>query len=976
MKLLKNCLAVLLCVALTSWTYGPAAAYASDGETATYSGSAGDNITWAFYSSTNTLVFSGSGAMEDYYNLDEISWKEYDFYESITVIIIGEGITSISYQAFEDCISLTSVTIPDSVAFIDEYAFCGCEKLASITIPDSVTSIGDYAFYYCKTLTSITIPDSVTSIGSCVFEACKGLLSATISGSVTSISNQAFEGCRSLTSVTLGSGVTTIDDYAFSYCTSLASIELPSSLTTIGYHAFRNTAITSVTIPASVTSMSGCAFPESTEITYAKTLSTSGTALSSTGYSGAISAGTIHENNYRTWSDVVNSYVFEGADGYIYRVEFLEGEDAYGDATGKGSLYIEKYTTGYSLVKSFEIPMELSLFGGFYAGSDGYYVVFGQNNLKENDEKEVIRVVKYSTGLVRVGAASLRAVNTIRPFNFGSLSITEDDEYLYVHTSRQMYTASDGKNHQANLSFSVNKETMICCLDSSDFYLTYVSHSFNQLIAVDDDTVVAVDHGDGYPRSVCMTTYPAGVLDYDNLDDGEASSVSLFDFSGDTGQNVTGASVGGLACSDSSYLVAFNSVDQSVDDWDLPRNIYLSVVDKDDLSYENVQVTSYGKNSNYSAATPQLVEISDDLFAVMWEHRKRKSSKENFTYTGKVKIAFFDGEGNKLGSTQTITAALSECQPVVINGKVTWSVSDDDVTFYSFKATKSGSSVTISGKKAVTVPTSIASATVTFKKSDCKYTGSAVKPVPTVTVGGTTLKKGTDYTVSSYSNNTKIGTATVKIKGKGAYCDSIKVTFDVIPPNASLKFTGTTGKTVTVAWKQATGGVDNYQLAYKKRSARKWTTVTLSSSTVSKTIKKLTKGKTYQVRVRAVKTVKGKTYAGPWSTVKLKVTGKKAQKLKVKAKKTVKVKRSQLKKAAKTVKVIRKVRGAKSTVRYKLLYASSKASKFSVGWQSGAVKVKKGTPKGTYTLKVLVSSSAKGKYGAACKVVKVKVKVR
>ena len=38
-----------------------------------------------------------------------------------------------------------------------------------------------------------------------------------------------------------------------------------------------------------------------------------------------------------------------------------------------------------------------------------------------------------------------------------------------------------------------------------------------------------------------------------------------------------------------------------------------------------------------------------------------------------------------------------------------------------------------------------------------KYTGSQLTPAPTVTLGGKTLKYGTDYT-TSYSNNVKVGT--------------------------------------------------------------------------------------------------------------------------------------------------------------------------------------------------------------------------
>ncbi|MCH5324022.1 MAG: hypothetical protein J1E39_02305 [Eubacterium sp.] len=85
----------------------------------------------------------------------------------------------------------------------------------------------------------------------------------------------------------------------------------------------------------------------------------------------------------------------------------------------------------------------------------------------------------------------------------------------------------------------------------------------------------------------------------------------------------------------------------------------------------------------------------------------------------------------------------------------------------------------ISGSKSVTFkinPKSVASANVTV--SSVTFTGAAQKPAPKVTLGGATLKSGTDYTVS-YSSNTNAGTATVAIIGKGNYNGTVKKTFTI-----------------------------------------------------------------------------------------------------------------------------------------------------------------------------------------------------
>lgn len=60
------------------------------------------------------------------------------------------------------------------------------------------------------------------------------------------------------------------------------------------------------------------------------------------------------------------------------------------------------------------------------------------------------------------------------------------------------------------------------------------------------------------------------------------------------------------------------------------------------------------------------------------------------------------------------------------------------------------------------------------------YDGSQKRPSITVTSAGKTLTEGTDYTVE-YANNVNAGTATVTITGKGSYTGSKSATFTILP---------------------------------------------------------------------------------------------------------------------------------------------------------------------------------------------------
>ncbi len=64
------------------------------------------------------------------------------------------------------------------------------------------------------------------------------------------------------------------------------------------------------------------------------------------------------------------------------------------------------------------------------------------------------------------------------------------------------------------------------------------------------------------------------------------------------------------------------------------------------------------------------------------------------------------------------------------------------------------------------------------------WTGSAITPEPTVTYGGNTLVKDTDYTLS-YTNNVDLGTATVTVTGIGSYTGSASENFAIVSADIS-----------------------------------------------------------------------------------------------------------------------------------------------------------------------------------------------
>lgn len=150
--------------------------------------------------------------------------------------------------------------------------------------------------------------------------------------------------------------------------------------------------------------------------------------------------------------------------------------------------------------------------------------------------------------------------------------------------------------------------------------------------------------------------------------------------------------------------------------------------------------------------------------------------------------------------------------------------------------------------------TSVTKCTITTAKS-AVYTGRAIAPKIAVKNGKTTLKSGTHYTVS-YKNNTKIGKATVTIKGveKSGYSGTKTLTFNILSGvTKSLKATQSTSA-IKLAWSKVAGAT-GYRVY--RHDGKKWVKLADTKNTTY-TVSKLKAGTNYKYAVKAYTTV-GKT---------------------------------------------------------------------------------------------------------------------
>lgn len=356
------------------------------------------------------------------------------------------------------------------------------------------------------------------------------------------------------------------------------------------------------------------------------------------------------KQNYDVWANPSCSALTSVTDGRLMSV--TESSDE--------SIVVAYLNSSYELINTMRIALELPLYGGFFASTDGYYyIASGQNNPSESDSVEVFRITKYDSNWKKIAHASIFGADTKTTYRYGSCDFAESGRYLLVHTCHEMYKASDGRNHQSNFTFQIDKTNM---KQVDILYSGYVSHSLNQFVRNDNGYAVCVDHGDGFPRAVVIGKYN------DDLSDGIIGSVNNYTHTnaitipGECGYSFTGVSVGGFEISDRAYLIAVNTVDLS-GTYNVygTRNAAIVVVPKAGNGFGTpVQhmLTSHAQGET-GVNTPRLVKISTNRFLMLWSRN------------GIVYYAELDGNGNS-GTTYSFKGALSDCNPIVYNGNVVW----------------------------------------------------------------------------------------------------------------------------------------------------------------------------------------------------------------------------------------------------------------------------------------------------------------
>lgn len=306
--------------------------------------------------------------------------KKYNGNDAVVNIpseINGTPVTTIGNAAFRDS-SVTSVTIPASVTEIGANAFAGCTNLTSVTyggdwsnltiqsgnpaVEDAAKDAAneqlfDFAFtpdntavivtHYEGTAADVTIPSHY-----------KGK-------PVTTIGYAAFFN-SAVTSVTIPDSVTSILDDAFVNCPNLTNISIPNSVTSIGFSAFRScTSLKSITLPSSLNSISEALFSGCSQLTTIH-IPVSVTLIEDDAFAGCPSSMTVTYSGSKTqWDDDIT----KGSNNDVLENHLICAKlEATFTADGTTFAPAQTIDRGEKFTKPAEPSKENHTFAGWYNG--------------------------------------------------------------------------------------------------------------------------------------------------------------------------------------------------------------------------------------------------------------------------------------------------------------------------------------------------------------------------------------------------------------------------------------------------------------------------------------------------------------------------------------------------------------------------------------------------------------------------------
>ncbi len=767
----------------------------------------------------------------------------------------NDEVTITGYTGKESNIIIPSEIAGKKVTKIGESAFNGEENddstgasLRSVVLPEGVYSIGDAAFSNCILLESITIPKGLISIGSNAFENCVRLESINLPNSITSIGTEAFVYCIKLKSITIPKGVACIQDNTFMECFKLQSIKIPKSVKEIQSYVFDfsdESTIDTFDI-----------YYEGTEKEWQQIKLDEDWFYCDDEEAVDIR---MHYNYDFSNEDLLDAYIMITSDKQSY-IKNL-GDTAFQlegiTKTGNGTL-VYTVTSGKDIV-------EVSSSGMVSIKNEGTAVITvsmaATDTYKEAESRTISITVNKkavqieadythkieSNGEVTITGYTGRETDIIVPSEIAGKKVTGIAEYAFNDEGVdgapvRTVILPDGIKTIGNAAFAECRKLQTITLPDS--IISIGESAFDYCIRLQN---VAIPKGITCIQDGTFTgcskmqniIIPKSVKEIgEAFEPGEDSTLDTFHIyyegTKDEWSQIKKAEEW-FRMEDDQYpvdLIYHYNYGSSGDDTRLDAVITIASDRQSytktcgDAAFQLEGITKTGDGTLVYTVTTgnNVVEVSQTGMVTI------KNAG-----TAVITVSMAATDTYKEAESKTITIIVSE------EKEENPGTEESSSTEESSGNEESSSTEESSGNEESSSTEQISNIFSVSKIAPQSYTGTAIKPDVIVTHNGRRLVLNQDYTLA-YKNNTKAGTASVTVKGKGNYAESQTITFaiekkdlnssGIIIDDLALSYNGKVQKkapTVTYRGKQLKAGTD-YNVSFESGNFKDKGTYTVSIS--------------------------------------------------------------------------------------------------------------------------------------------------
>ena len=753
------------------------------------------------------------------------------------------------------------------VVAIAENAFAGESGISSVTLPDTIESIGANAFDGCTDLQEIVIPEGVSSIGTGAFSGCENLENVSIPSTVTDISEGTFSGCENLTSVKIAEGVTTIGANAFSGCTNLSTVVLPDTLETVDETAFTSenkdmtiicsTDMADTDVIKNVKDATGAAVQKvdiSVNYNYDAKEFTCGEDAQTFTASITVDGTEVTDSRIEWTYTETDAYTFKVNGNSITVTPVRTTRDDEQIVISATDSESNKTRSIMLTTKQIDLTDQDS-------DGDAFYIV----EIKDGDNftytgkpicPEIIVKQNYTNNIISADNYDI-SYSDNTDVGIAQIVISGKGNYtgileknFTIAKKDQIITAEDITKQFGDPAFTITAKTDgdgALSYSSSDTKVAVINVSGKTEIKGAGKTVITITAAE---TATCQKAQKQIVLNVNK----KTQTITAEDITkqfGDPAFTITAKTEGDgvLNYSSSDTKVAVINVSGKTEIKGAGKTV-ITITAAETANYQKAQkqiALNVNKGTQTVTAKDQSKTVGDKAFGL----NAKTSGNGALSYkSNNEKVAAVDGSG-----TVSIKGAGKATITVKASATANYKEAEKSITITVAKA-DSGLSVKkknyskVMGDKAFNIGAA-AKSSITYKSSN--------KKVVTVDKKGKLTIKGCGkavITVSAGNSNYKSA--------------EIKVTVKVVPKKAALKSLGSKkAGQLTVSWskqKEAKGYVVEYST--DKKFKKKVKSVTINKNgTKSTTLKKLSKGKKYYVRVKAYTIIDKKKSYGKVSKV-------------------------------------------------------------------------------------------------------------